>query len=230
MPALRWHGDGSPLSMSDPRPDPPPTDPLLPIDLSHTLQQPWLHHTLATVIALLIAWGIWRLVLRGTTTLVRRTRFADLEPLIIKVVRWAYWLLAMVFVLQQAGVDTQSLWTAITATVALVAVGFIAVWSVLSNLVSSLLILGARLFRPRDEIELLDVGGNGIRGKVLSVDLMFTLVEEQRSDGRDAVIKVPNNLFFQKVMRVFREPASGSAAGVASEHPGPPTVPPPLSA
>jgi small-conductance mechanosensitive channel len=204
-----------PHDMSDARPEPTPTDPLLSSDVSHALQQPWLHHTLATLVALIIAWGIWRLVLRGTTTLVRRTRFADLEPLVVKVVRWAYWLLALLFVLQQAGVDTQSLWTAITATAALVAVGFIAVWSVLSNLVSSLLILGARLFRPRDEIEVLDVGGAGIRGRVLSVDLMFTLVEEQRGDGRQAVLKVPNNLFFQKVLRVYRDTETNTGAEVS---------------
>lgn len=192
----------------------PPSDPVLGRDLSHFLQQPWVHHTLATLVALIIAWGIWRLLLRSLKEICRRTRFAELEPLILKVARWSYWFLAMLFVLQQAGVNTESLWTTITATAALVAVGFIAVWSVLSNLVASFLIIGARLFRPRDVIEVLDIGGGSVRGEVHSVDLLFTLIKEQHPDGRSTMLKIPNNLFFQKVLRVH--PLNGSAATIGT--------------
>lgn len=193
-----------------------PSDPVLGRDLGHFLQQPWVHHTLASLVALLIAWVVWRVLLRSLKEICRRTRFAELEPLILKVARWSYWFLAMLFVLQQAGVNTESLWTTITATAALVAVGFIAVWSVLSNLVASFLIIGARLFRPRDAIEMLDVGGGSVRGEVHAVDLLFTRIEERHPDGRTTMLKIPNNLFFQKVVRV-RPPdaADGPAANDA---------------
>jgi small-conductance mechanosensitive channel len=192
--------------MSDAVAAPPPApDPLLGWEVGNQLQQPWLHRVLASVVALVIAWLLWRLVLRGVTTLCRRsTMFGGLEPLILRCTRWVYWLLALLFILQQAGVDTASLWTAITATTALVAVGFIAVWSMLSNLVASLLILGSRLFKPRDEVELVD-GGNSVRGRVSAINLMFTVLEEQHAEGPPTQLKIPTNPFFQKVLRVRPE-------------------------
>ena len=207
----------------------PPSDPVSGRDVSFFLQQPWVHHTLASLVALAIAGVIWRLLLRSLKEICRRTRFAELEPLILKVARWSYWFLAMLFVLQQAGINTESLWTTITAIAALVAVGFIAVWSVLSNLVASLLIIGARLFRPRDSIEVLDVGGGSVRGEVDSVDLLFTVVKERHPDGRSTMLKIPNNLFFQKVLRVLPLPGAGISTdthGPASRpHPAPASPP-----
>jgi hypothetical protein len=69
--------------------------------------------------------------------------------------------------------------------------------------VASVLILATRLFKPKDDVELMDApGGASVRGKVRSVDLMFTMIEEKHQDGSTSTIKVPNNLFFQKVIRV----------------------------
>jgi small-conductance mechanosensitive channel len=114
-----------------------------------------------------------------------------------------FWLMAWILVLQQARVDTDNLWTTLMTIAAMVAIGFIAVWSLLSNLVASVLILATRLFKPRDDIELMDTpGGVSVRGTVRSVDMMFTTVEERREDGTTALLKVPNNLFFQKVVRI----------------------------
>lgn len=167
-------------------------------------QQVWLHHLIAAAFALILAFVLWRVVSRGLTLLCRRTVWLqELELLVMRAARWSYWLLATLFILQQAGVDTGSLWTAATAMAAMVAVGFVAVWSILSNLVASVLILATRLFRPRDDLELMDApGGVSVRGTVRSVDLMFTVIEEKREDGSTALVKVPNNLFFQKVVRV----------------------------
>jgi small-conductance mechanosensitive channel len=181
---------------------PQPSEAVIVTDAGFLTSSTIFYHVLATVIALIIAIALWYVVKKGVSTICRHSVLSELELLIMKITRWVYWLLAGVVILQQMGFNTENLWTTLTAVAAMVAVGFIAVWSVLSNFVSSFLILSSRLFKPRDEIEVLDIGGGSIKGRVRSIDLMFTIVEESNANGGYARIKIPNNIFFQKVMRV----------------------------
>lgn len=165
---------------------------------------PWLHHAAAAVLALVILWGLWHAIYRALPLVIRRSAWlAQREFLLLRTAKWVYWVVAWIFVLQQAGVDTENLWTTLAAVGAMVAIGFIAVWSLLSNLVASVLIVATRLFKPNDDVEVIDVpGGNSVRGTVRSVDMMFTTLEETREDGTTSTLRVPNNLFFQKVIRI----------------------------
>jgi small-conductance mechanosensitive channel len=167
-------------------------------------QNPWIHHVAAALATLLIASLIWLVISRTLGLLLRRVpSLAHYEFHLMRVARWLFWAMAVILTLQQAGVDTDNLWTTLMTMAAMVAIGFIAVWSLLSNLVASVLILATRLFKPKDDIELMDTpGGVSVRGTVRSVDMMFTTVEEVREDGTTTVLKVPNNLFFQKVVRI----------------------------
>lgn len=85
--------------------------------------------------------------------------------------------------------------------IALIGVGFVAVWSTLSNALCSLLLISSRPFEVGDDIEL---PPDPIRGRVIDLSLFFTTLEAP--DGR--LIQLPNNLFFQRV--VVRKPASGA--------------------
>lgn len=165
---------------------------------------PWIHHLVAALVTLLIAWVVWLITSRALGLLLRRLpSLAQHEFHLMRVARGLFWVMAMILILQQAGVDTDNLWTTLMTMAAMVAIGFIAVWSLLSNLVASVLILATRLFKPKDDIELMDTpGGVSVRGTVRSVDMMFTTIEEVRDDGATSVLKVPNNLFFQKVVRI----------------------------
>ena len=167
-------------------------------------QNPWIHHLVAAAVTLLIATVVWLVIARTLPLLMRRSAWlAEREFHLVRAAKWLFWLMASILVLQQAGVDTGNLWTTLMTIAAMVAIGFIAVWSLLSNLVASALILATRLFRPKDDIELMDTpGGVSVRGTVRTVDMMFTTIEERREDGTTAVLKVPNNLFFQKVVRI----------------------------
>lgn len=167
-------------------------------------QNPWIHHLVAAAVTLLIATVLWLVIARTLPLLMRRSAWlAEREFHLVRAAKWLFWLMASILVLQQAGVDTGNLWTTLMTIAAMVAIGFIAVWSLLSNLVASALILATRLFRPKDDIELMDTpGGVSVRGTVRTVDMMFTTIEERREDGTTAVLKVPNNLFFQKVVRI----------------------------
>ena len=76
---------------------------------------------------------------------------------------------------------------------ALIAIGFFAVWSTLSNVLCSLFLLTVRPFQVGDEVELLP---DPVRGRVTDLNLFFTTLATD--DGR--LVQIPNNLFFQRVV------------------------------
>jgi small-conductance mechanosensitive channel len=110
---------------------------------------------------------------------------------------------AVLLALEQLGVSPTILWTAFTGFVAVAAIAFFAAWSVLSNIFCMLLIVTTRPFRLHDEIEILDDGEKrGLRGQVVDVNLVYTTLRETRTDGTpNSLLRVPNALFFQRVVR-----------------------------
>jgi small-conductance mechanosensitive channel len=79
--------------------------------------------------------------------------------------------------------------TAVTGVFALVAIGFVAVWSVLSNTLCSLILMVVRPFRVGDTI---GFPPDDYRGKVVNFNMIFTTLETD--DG--LLLQVPNNTFF----------------------------------
>src|SRR5690606_1183274 len=148
------------------------------------------------------------------------------------------------------GVSGTVLWTAFTGFAAVGAVAFFAAWSVLSNIFCTVLILTTRPFRLYDHIEILENGEKpGLKGRVIDVNLVYTTLQEQREDGEkpglngravyvnrvyttlqeqredgsDTVLRVPNNLFFQRTVRRWRTapaPPQTSAGEPHSEFAG----------
>ncbi len=94
---------------------------------------------------------------------------------------------------------------------ALIAIGFFAVWSTLSNVLCSLFLLTVRPFHMGDEVELLP---DPVRGRVTDLNLFFTTLATD--DGR--LVQIPNNLFFQRV-------AVRRRAGTTQPLPGTPAAP-----
>lgn len=80
-------------------------------------QQVWLQHIVAAIVTLAAAGVLWFLLSRALTALFKRTDWIQehLEMLLMRISKWVYWMLAILFALQQGGVDTDSLWTAVTA-------------------------------------------------------------------------------------------------------------------
>ena len=76
----------------------------------------------------------------------------------------------------------------------LIAVGFFASWSVLSNAFCSVILLVYQPFTVGHTIELSDAE---VKGKVVNFNLLYTTLEA--ADGE--LIHVPNNLFFQQPIR-----------------------------
>ena len=101
--------------------------------------------------------------------------------------------MAILLVLQAFGV-MPNVWASVTAVLAMVAVGFVAVWSVLSNAFCSVVLMIVRPFNVGDSIE---IPGDTWRGKVIDFNMIFTTLRDD--DG--SLLQVPNNLFFQKPIR-----------------------------
>ena len=104
-------------------------------------------------------------------------------------------------ILQQLGVSLASVWTVVSAVVAMVAIGFVAVWSILSNILCTLMLLIFQPFKVGNEVEIVDPAmASGINGVVRNINLMVTTL---RSSQNDEIIdtQIPNNLFFQKLVR-----------------------------
>ncbi len=161
---------------------------------------------LQVVLILLTAFMLQRLVVRGLGRLGQRY---PLPPELLLPLRGGFrWLIiggALIMVLERFGVSAAVLWTAFSGFVAVAAVAFFAIWSVLSNLLCAVLILTVGPFRVGDLVELVESFDKPIvKGRVIDINLLYTTLEESNDDGTAAVVQVPNSLFFQKVVRRWR--------------------------
>lgn len=158
------------------------------------------------LLILLIAYILQRLVARGLTRIAERY---PLPPeLLLPVrggIRWFIMGGALIMVLERFGVSATVLWTALSGFVAVAAIAFFAIWSVLSNLLCAVLILTVGPFRLGDVVELVESFEKPIvKGRVIDINLLYTTLEEESQDGTGAIVQVPNSLFFQKVVRRWR--------------------------
>ena len=107
----------------------------------------------------------------------------------------ALWLIAAMLALEIWGVSVGGLWTLLASAAAIVGVGFLATWTMISNVTASFFLAFWHPFHLGDKIEMLP---ENLSGRVIDRNLMFVVVRE---DG-GAVIQIPNNLFFQKMFKV----------------------------
>lgn len=161
---------------------------------------------LQIVLILLVAFVLQRLVVRGLTRLGRRY---PLPPELLLPLRGGIrWFIiggALIMVLERFGVSATVLWTAFSGFVAVAAIAFFAIWSVLSNLLCAVLIMTVGPFRLGDMVELVESFEKPIvKGRVMDINLLYTTLQEVNEDGPGATVQVPNSLFFQKVVRRWR--------------------------
>lgn len=115
--------------------------------------------------------------------------------------------MVILFSMQQLGVKISAIVASLLTVSAMIAVGFIAVWSVLSNFLCSFLIILFKPFRIGDDIEITElVGGSGLRGKVVDFNIMYTSILEhgEMPEEEKALIRIPNNTFFQKATKRWK--------------------------
>ena len=147
----------------------------------------------AVLTIVLVGFLVYLLFRKGLNILAERGALAGpLVRLFRLFLRWTFVSLITLFVLQELGV-LQNVWTALLAVMAMVAIGFFAMWSILSNVLCTFLILLYRPFRIGDVVK---IPTDNLQGKVVDLNLMFTTLE---GEGKE-LIQVPNNQFFQKAI------------------------------
>jgi small-conductance mechanosensitive channel len=114
---------------------------------------------------------------------------------ITRVFTGALWVIALMLALEIWGISLGGLWTLAVSAATVIGVGFLATWTMVSNITASFFIAIWRPFRLGDTVEVLP---ENLRGRVIDSNLMFVAMREDNG----AVIQVPNNLFFQKMFRV----------------------------
>ena len=177
---------------------------------SLTLSPVWIEpiwFTVQILLILLAGYLAQRFVARGLTRLGERYPFPPQLLLPLRgVLRWLIMGRALLFVLERLGVSATVLWTALSGFVAVAAVAFFAMWSVLSNLLCAVLIFTVGPFRIGDVVELVDTTDKpGVKGRVVAINLLYTtLVEAEELGTGSAMVQVPNSLFFQRSVRRWR--------------------------
>ena len=114
---------------------------------------------------------------------------------IIRIVTGALLLIAALLILDAWGIALAGLWGLLVSAIAVIGVGFLATWAMISNFTASFFLTIWRPFRLGDTVVMLP---ENTEGRVTDRNLMFTVLREK--DG--SIVNVPNNLFFQKMFRV----------------------------
>ena len=120
------------------------------------------------------------------------------------VFRWAVIGVLAVAAMLVLGIDLKGLWSTLVPVVSLVAIGFVAMWSILSHMLASILIVIFRPFEVGDRVEI--IGDDSVIGEVTDLNPVYTTLRAE--DG--GTLQVPNNLFFQKALK--RHAPSGLAS------------------
>ena len=95
------------------------------------------------------------------------------------------------------GGDLNNVWVSIGSILGVIAIGFFAIWSILSNIIAGIIIYTVNPFKITDTLVLIE---KDITGKVKDIGLIYTILEDE-----DGIITIPNNLFFQQVVKVRKQ-------------------------
>ncbi|NQU38403.1 MAG: mechanosensitive ion channel [Lentisphaerae bacterium] len=108
--------------------------------------------------------------------------------------------------------NLKSVWVSATGILALIAISFFAIWSLIGNILAGFILYFTSPFRLDDRIHIIP---DGVKGTVLAVNTFYTvLLDEERN-----YINVPNSMFFQKYIQVIKTAEREKNAAIAgSEH------------
>ncbi|MGH7996712.1 MAG: mechanosensitive ion channel family protein [Opitutaceae bacterium] len=138
-------------------------------------------------------------------------RWAKLSPLALTparfVLRSTILIAATVLILSRWGFQTNGLVALLGAALGIIGIGFVASWSTLSHVLSTVALVVLKPFNLGDELEL---PGNNVRGRVVDLTVVFTTLESAPGE----TILVPNTTFFQTVVK-----RRAGAATAELEHP-----------
>lgn len=155
---------------------------------------------LVIAVVMLLVWRLSRVAVRRSVLMMtsekaseqeREMRVATLSSFLRKGLTLVIGVVGGLMILEELDVPILPLWTMVSGVLAMVAIGFVAVWSVLSNTLCSMVLLVYQPFSVGNHVEL---PAANVRGRVVNFNLLFTTLEAE--DGQ--FVEVPNNTFFQQ--------------------------------
>lgn len=161
---------------------------------------------IAAVFVLLLGYASYRGASRALGSWARRGAMgAIMEQRVRTLLRIFASSVTVLLAVQQAGAFEHA-WALLSALVTTVAVGFFAIWSVLSNMVCALLISLFRPFRVGDWVEVIEGPAPHPSGFLVDMNLFFVSLADRPAaeveGGQPACfVRIPNTLFFQKIVR-----------------------------
>ncbi len=143
-----------------------------------------------------------------------RLAFAPVRLLL----RYAILIIATMVILGLWGFELGTIFALLGTVLGLVAIGFVAVWSVLSNFLCTLVLVVFKPFSVGDELEL---PADNVKGRVIDLSLIFTTLEVSPGE----TVMVPNNTYFQKVFkRRIGHATTGLGEQLRHHHPQTPEI------
>lgn len=176
---------------------------------------------LPVTIAIIVGAIVLRMIAARLLYLLARNTNLTREAVMpfVRLVRIGINLGALVLILGVFGFELGGLWAMFATVLGMIAIGFVAVWSLLSNSTATLLILILRPYQIGDDVE---IAGEPVKGRVIDLNFFFTTLLDE--DGR--LVQVPNNLFFQRTLKRRRNEGTVSLAYQLNS-PTPANLPPP---
>jgi len=109
-------------------------------------------------------------------------------------VRYAILIAAVLLILGRWGFQVDGILAVIGTVLGLVAIGFVAMWSMLSNFLCTLVLVILKPFYMDDEIE---IPAANVKGRVIDLSVVYTTLESAPGE----TVLVPNNTFFQMIFK-----------------------------
>jgi small-conductance mechanosensitive channel len=163
--------------------------------MKELFEQQWIASLLQSSIILILALLAVVVLGRALSVFERRSPFPQiLFKLFKRIARVIVLCLALYLVLESWGFELKTVLAILGTILGMVAIGFVAVWSLLSNLMCAFILATFRPFRVGDTIE---IPSENVQGKVTDLTLLFTTLETDEGDD----LQVPNNIFFQKIYK-----------------------------
>lgn len=113
-----------------------------------------------------------------------------------KLLNVGFWIIYAIATMAIWGVNFSNLWVYLSGFLTIVAVGFFAVWSILSNIVAGLLIYLLNPFKIGSVVKLQDPL---LEATVKNINVIFTELEDE-----EGIFSIPNSHFFQKPVKVIK--------------------------
>lgn len=117
--------------------------------------------------------------------------------MIKRIINFIFILLFVVGIMLIWGLNIKNIWIGLSSILAMIAVAFFAIWSLIGNILAGIILYFSSPFKIDDFIEILP---DNVCGKVVSINTFYTLLQDSNND----YISVPNSLFFQKYITKFR--------------------------